>query len=177
MSQNAQCAAIQRLAGFSRDKNSALVSASCLPVLKRLMFYMSGWLSKKTLRGENSRAPILGSCSLVNQDKSFWLVRVIVFLRPGNCTHNNLQCTNLKKNKAHIEFQLKCSYTPMCTMIFVDVMAKNSFVITQNSLNRNVRGVTFCDIFKPSAAIFKCHYSGKLAWFVFLIWLNTFVFA
>ena len=51
-----------------------------------------------------------------------------------------------KKKKAHIEFQLKCSYTPMCTMIFVDVMAKNSFVITQNSLNRNVRGITFCDI-------------------------------
>lgn len=34
-----------------------------------------------------------------------------------------------KKKKAHIEFQLKCSYTPMCTMTFVDVMAKNSFVM------------------------------------------------
>ena len=34
-----------------------------------------------------------------------------------------------KKKKAHIEFQLKCSYTPMCTMIFVDVMVKNSFVM------------------------------------------------
>lgn len=67
------------------------------------------------------------------------------------------------KKKAHIKFQVKYSYTPMCTMIFVDVMAKNSFVINAKLLNRNVRGITFCDIFKPSAAMFKCHFSGKLA--------------